>query len=94
MDHAPSIELLTGTHEFPCIYQFKAIGSLRAGFEAGVVAAVSAEVGPSVTVEHSVRTTPSGRHVAVTLHVNVQTPEQVRSIYARIKELDGLHYLL
>jgi putative lipoic acid-binding regulatory protein len=94
MDHIPSEELLSGSHSFPCVYQFKAIGSVSGDFQTRVVEAVVAEVESREAVGYSVRETPGGRHVALTLNVNVESPDQVRSIYARIRELDGLVFLL
>ena len=41
-------------------------------------------------LDYSVRSTPGGRHVALTLDISVQTAEQVRSIYAEIREIEGL----
>ena len=93
MNHGPSLELLESTHTFPGVYQIKAIGIADQDFEARVVeAAVSELIGPS-ELDYSVRATPGGRHVAVTLEITVQTAEQVRRIYARIHELQGLTLL-
>jgi putative lipoic acid-binding regulatory protein len=94
MDHIPSPELLSGSHDFPGVYQFKVIGSAGDEFQARVLDAVAAEVESAGAVECSVRETRGGRHVALTLNVAVQTPEQVRTIYARIRELDGVLLLL
>ena len=44
-------------------------------------------------LDYSVRTTPGGRHVALTLDITVQTAEQVRAIYADIREVKGLTLL-
>lgn len=93
MDHRPSQELLESTHAFPGVYQIKAIGLAEDDFAGRVVEAVVAElVGPS-ELDYSVRSTPGGRHVAVTLEITVQTAEQVRGIYGRIHELKGLTLL-
>ena len=94
MDHRPSEELLESTHGFPGVYRFKAIGRSEADFQTRVLDAVVGEVVSASEIDYSVRETPGGRHVAVTLDVTVQTAEQVRSIYARIRELDGLLLLL
>jgi putative lipoic acid-binding regulatory protein len=94
MDYRPSTDLLAGSHSFPGVYQFKAIGSADGDFPARVVEAVVAEVGSPESVDYSVRETAGGRHVALTLNVNVESPEQVRSIYARVRDLEGLLLLL
>ena len=72
------------------MYQFKVIGSVEGGFQTRVLDAVADEVESTESVECSVRETRGGRHVALTLNVAVQTPEQVQSIYTRIRGLDGL----
>jgi len=94
MDNRPSTDLLAGNHSFPGVYQFKAIGSVSGGFRERVLEAVTDEVGSPAAVDHTVRETPGGRHVALTLHINVESADQVRSIYARIREIDGLLLLL
>lgn len=93
MDHRPSEELLESTHFFPGVYQIKAIGIAKNDFEGRVVAAVVSEVASPSELDYTVRTTPGGRHVAVTLDITVQTAEQVRGIYARIREIEGLTLL-
>lgn len=93
MDHRPSEELLESTHSFPGVYQIKAIGLAEEDFAGRVVEAVVSElIGPS-ELDYSVRSTPGGRHVAVTLEITVQTAEQVRGIYSRIREVKGLTLL-
>lgn len=93
MDHRPSEELLESTHFFPGVYQIKAIGVAADDFEGRVVEAVVSEVATPSELDYSVRITPGGRHVALTLDITVQTAEQVRGIYARIREVRGLTLL-
>jgi putative lipoic acid-binding regulatory protein len=92
-DHRPSEELLESTHPFPGVYQIKAIGNASNDFEARVVEAVVAVLPVPSDLDYSVRSTPGGRHVALTLEISVQTAEQVRTIYARLRELDGITLL-
>ena len=93
MDNRPSSELLESTHLFPGTYQIKAIGSSDGDFAGRVIAAVVDELASPMELDSSVRTTQSGRHVAVTLDITVQTAEQVRTIYQRIQEVEGLTML-
>jgi putative lipoic acid-binding regulatory protein len=93
VDHRPSLELLESTHLFPGVYQIKAIGSVEDDFEARVVEAVVSVVATPSELDYSVRSTPGGRHVALTLDITVQNAEQVRGIYARIRDLKGLTLL-
>jgi putative lipoic acid-binding regulatory protein len=90
MDHRPSIELLESTHLFPGTYQIRAIGRSDGDFAGRVIAAVVDELAAPSDLDHSIRSTPGGRHVAVTLDVSVQTADQVRAIYAAIQALEGL----
>ena len=92
-DHRPSVELLESIHAFPGVYRIKAIGRSDHDFEGRVIAAVISLLAAESDLDYSVRSTPGGRHVAVTLDVSVQSAEQVRSIYAEIRELEGLTLL-
>ncbi|QEH34406.1 hypothetical protein OJF2_29450 [Aquisphaera giovannonii] len=92
-DHRPSVELLESTHLFPGVYQMKAIGRTAGDFERRVVEAVVSQLAAPSDLDYSVRSTPGGRHVAVTLDITVQNAEQVRSIYAEVRELEGLTLL-
>lgn len=94
VDNRPSVELLEATHQFPGTYQIKAIGAAEGDFVGRVVAVVEEELACPSDLDHSVRQTPGGRHVALTLEITVQNAEQVRAVYARIQEVAGLTLLL
>lgn len=94
MDPHPSLELLESTHRFPGPYQIKAIGSVADDFEARVLSVVREELPTAGHLDLSVRTTPDGRHIALTLDLEVESAAQVRAIYAKIQELTGLRFLL
>lgn len=94
MDHRPSIELLESNHTFPGVYQIKAIGASEGDFVARVLDAAAEELASPAEIDHSTRETAGGRHVSVTMDVTVQNAEQVRAIYARIRELPGLVFVL
>jgi hypothetical protein len=93
MDHRPSLDALETTHTFPGIYQIKAIGAADDDFERRVVEAVLLELSGPGEVDTRVRSTPGGRHVALTLEITVQSAEQVRAIYDRIRVVEGLTLL-
>ncbi len=90
MNDLPSLELLESTHAFPGPYMFKVIGLADQGFVARTVAAVRLELVDSVDPPFTVRASAGGRHVAVTLHPTVHSPDQVLAIYARLRCLVGL----
>ena len=93
MDNVPSEDLLHSVHPFPGTYQIKAIGTAEDDFVGRVVEAVVAELATPGELEHSVRVTPGGRHVSLTMDMTVQSAEQVRMIYSRIREVKGLTLL-
>ncbi len=93
MDHRPSIELLESIHPFPGVYQIKAIGRVDHDFETRVVEAVCSTLAARSDLDYTVRTTPGGRHVALTMDITVQNAEQVRAIYAEIRTVTGLTLL-
>lgn len=93
MDPIPNEELLAEHHEFPGVYRIKAIGSTDRDFVGRVVEAATSELAGPSEVDYSVRQTSGGRHVSVNLDLTVQTPAQVRAIYARIREVEGLTML-
>jgi putative lipoic acid-binding regulatory protein len=78
---------------FPGVYRIKAIGASDDDFEVRAVEAVVAELAAPSELDYSVRATPGGRHVALTMDVTVQNAEQVRAIYARLHEVRGLTLL-
>jgi len=94
MDHRPSLDLLESTHSFPGVYQIKAIGSVEEEFEARVVEAVATQLAGRSEIDYSVRLTPQGRHVSITLDITVQNAQQIRDIYALLGELKGIRMLL
>ena len=93
MDHRPSEDLLHSVHAFPGSYQIKAIGLAEDDFVGRVVEAVVSELATPGELDHSVRVTPNKRHVSLTMEMNVQSADQVRAIYARIREVKGLTLL-
>ena len=94
MEKFPPIDLLESTHSFPGVYQIKAIGSVDDGFENRVISAARSETANDSDVEFTVRTTPGGRHISITLELKAESAEQVRRIYAKIHQEKGIAYLL
>lgn len=93
MDHRPSEDLLESTHPFPGTYQIKAIGAADDDFVGRIVEAAASELATPGELDHSVRMTPNGRHVSLTLDMNVQSADQVRAIYARLRDVKGITLL-
>lgn len=89
-----AIELLEDTHQFPCPYMFKVIGKSERGFVARTVAVTRDELELEVDPPFSFRETAGGRHVAVTLELEMRDAQQVISVYRRLRQLEGLVLLL
>lgn len=94
MDQNLPPDLLDASHAFPGVFRIKAIGSVDNDFEGRILGAVKAALDSPEALEFSVRKTADGRHVALTLDVTVQDAEHVRTIYARIREQEGILFLL
>lgn len=90
----PSVEVLESSHDFPCRYTFKVIGSADDNFLARVIAAVRDELGLETDPEYSLRSTKNGAHVAITLEPECESPQKVLAIYSRLTGMDGVVMML
>ncbi len=86
----PSIELLESTHQFPCVFAFKAIGISTECFVGRVLSAVKTELSEDAEPSFSTRTTAGGRHISVTVEPEVDSAHHIIAIYHRIHALDGI----
>ena len=81
--------------EFPCDFIFKAMGinDDAQNFTAAVHKAVS-EVTPVSRDSMKEKLSSKGHYVSVSVVVRVVDWPQVHAIYARLREVEGLKYLL
>lgn len=79
--------------EFPCHYQFKALGVAGKSFQQAIVAAIAQHV---AVAADSVRSNPSGKgnYQSVSALVTLQSYQQLKNIYAEMRKVDGLKMLL
>ncbi len=79
--------------EFPCQYQFKAMGLAGDCFSQAIVAAVDKHVS---VPQDAVRCRPSGKgtYQAVSVLVTLYNYEQLTAIYAEMRQVDDLKMLL
>jgi putative lipoic acid-binding regulatory protein len=79
--------------EFPCHYQFKAVGRAGDVFYRGIVDAVGKYADVS---RDSIRCRPSGKgtYQAVSILVTLHNYQQLTDIYAEMKKTPGLKMLL
>lgn len=79
--------------EFPCHYQFKAVGIAGNSFKISIIAAIEQHAAVSMD---SVRSRPSGKgkYQAVSVLATLHNYEQLTNIYANMKQVEGLKLLL
>lgn len=81
--------------QFPCHFEFKAFGPGGDGsrFDEQVLAAVSAVVQAS---RQAMRTRPSsgGKYQCVTILATIHSRTQLEAVYAELRNIEGLKYLL
>ncbi|TLM69378.1 MAG: DUF493 domain-containing protein [Deltaproteobacteria bacterium] len=80
--------------EFPCLYEFKVFGETTdSGFYDAVFGAVNRVV--AITPEAlKVRVSSAGRYQCISVLVQVDNGTQLNGIYAMLRQVDGLSYLL
>jgi uncharacterized protein len=90
----PSVEVLEAHHSFPGPYMFKVIGVADGRFTGRVIAQVRDELGLDQDPPYTLRKTPKGNHVAITLEPECESPQQVLAIYSRLMGMEGMVMLL
>jgi putative lipoic acid-binding regulatory protein len=90
----PSVEILESSHVFPGPYLFKVIGHAEGNFTGRVVFTVRDELQLEEDPPYTLRNTQNGRHVAISLEPDCETPQQVIAIYSRLMGMDGIVMLL
>lgn len=79
---------------FPCDYPFKVFGSSEGtDFAANVYRAVN-EVLPVPLDAMKSRASSQGHYLCVTVLVRVETLSQIESLYAALRRVEGLKFLL
>jgi uncharacterized protein len=94
MDSPDLRDLLDSTHTFPGPFVFKAVGFADENFVVTVVSVVRATLGHDFDPPFETRQTPTGRHVSVTITPWVESSDDVLRVYARIREIPDLVFLL
>lgn len=88
------LDRLNEVHSFPGPYVFKVIGSNSEEFVSNVVQVVVDALGEDVEPEVSTRESSGGKHLSVTVSVQVDVAESVLEVYAGFKELDEARFVL
>ncbi|MCK4537067.1 MAG: DUF493 domain-containing protein [Desulfuromonadales bacterium] len=79
--------------DFPCHYEFKVFGDAGDVFVDAVSSAVS-QVVPVAADATKTRLSSGGRYQSVTVCVQLHNSGQLKEIYATLKTIEGLKYLL
>jgi len=88
------LDRLNDVHSFPGEYIFKVIGENSTEFVSRIVQACINALGPTAAPDVSTRESSGGRHVAVTLTVQVDDAEGVLRVYAMMGRLEGIKFIL
>lgn len=95
MDERPlTLELIEARHNFPGPYTFKVIGEANAELPARVAECVRATLGLDAPPDVSIKTAKGGRHESVTIEPTCPDAEAVLKLYASLRELSGVRFLL
>lgn len=89
----PDLKLIESMHEFPTMFSFKAIGDYHAEFTADVLSRVTAAIGLSRKIEHTVRMSSAGSHISVTILAECLNAEEVHLVYEELLKVNGLRAL-
>ena len=89
-----SIDLLNGTHTFPCPVMVKVIGRNDDAFINSVVSAIREQLELSFDPPIQKREAKGGRHVSVTIEPTFENAEEVLQAYERIRHIDGVVMVL
>ena len=89
-----SISKLEESHEFPCDFQFKIIGTNTDDFIAQVVQVGLNVVGGDNDPNVSTRESSEGKYVSVSMKMTVDDAETILDVYEHVEHLDDVRFLL
>jgi len=93
-DDESEMNLLEEAHEFPCVFTMKVVGKTENEFVERVLKVIAEYAGQGTEFEFFTRSTSGGRHVAVTVSPELESAQQVTSLYAELRQLDGIVMLM
>jgi putative lipoic acid-binding regulatory protein len=80
---------------FPCYHQFKAFAAAAGNHDfADAVSLAVSRVIPAGQAQLRTRLSSGGRYQCVTVGVRLENSTQMNSIYANLRAIEGLSYLL
>ena len=93
-DHQSMLDKLEEVHTFPTSYTFKVIGESSAEFVAAVEAAITSVLGTCAEPVYSQRLSTKGKHLALTIRVEVPDSQSVIDTHAALGRVEGVRYVL
>ena len=93
-DRETLLKRLNDVHAFPGEYVFKVIGTNSPEFVTRSVQATVNVLGSSANPDVSTRSSSGGKHLSVTLTVDVDQAEDVLDVYALLQEMEGVRFML
>ena len=88
------LDKLRQVHDFPGPYMFKVIGPNDAEFLATAVQSVINAIGPGADPDVVTRESSGGKHVSITMTVDVASAEVVLDVYDLLRTLEGAKFVL
>lgn len=88
------LDRLNEVHSFPGPYTFKVIGANSEEFFDSVVQVVNDALGSGADADVSTRESSGGKHLSVTVSVEVDDAETVLEVYAGFRELEEARFVL
>ena len=89
----PALELLNNMHSFPGPFVFKVIGDAHDDFVGDALTLAMSPLHHSREVNYTSRTTSGGRHMAVTLTIQIESAQEVHLVYEKLLTMSGLRLL-
>ena len=93
-NHIPSLELLQSTHKFPGKYTFKVIGDSQTLIPADLMADIQKALGLAEPPKYEHRHSAGGKHIAITVEMQVPSAEAVHTVYHRLLANPGVRLVL
>ena len=88
MEREAALVLLEKTHEFPCMFGFRAV--IRPTAESAVVAAMRAALPQQEISDVRRKSSSKGNYTSLRVEMWILEPEQVLEVYAVLGQIEGV----
>ncbi len=90
----PPIELIELVHKFPGPYTFKIIAANDEAIIKNILEVIQIKLNLVVAPAYLIRLSDSGKHVSLTLELNLQKSQEVHVVYEALCKTTGVLLLL